>query len=111
MKTDGFTRTCLALGLVFLAALTIKLVAAGPGPDDAQIVAAMPAPHYKVASLEEEFAAYVAEEGKKNLSSDWWDKLTPGEKWTAVLNGNARKGWRYHGVIQADRDLFLVFTR
>jgi hypothetical protein len=69
----------------------------------AQIARPDPMPQYKVAALDEEFARYVSEEGKRKLSSDWWDKLTPGEQWTSLFNWNANKGWRYHGCGNVNR--------
>jgi hypothetical protein len=111
MKIDRITPACLRLALILLAVLLVKLIISVPLRTFAQVDRSLDARQYKVSAVNEEFAAYVAEQGKRKLDWDWWAKLAPGERWTAVFNWNAARGWTYHGAVSSDGDLFLIFAR
>ena len=111
MKFDKVTLAVMRLVLVLLAVLLVKLIISAPPPSFAQIDRSLDAPRYKVNTLDAELSAFFTEEGKKKLNSDWWDKMSLNERWTAVFNRNAAQRWTYQGSFQAGQDTFLIFSR
>src|SRR5512135_474704 len=97
MKLDKVTLSFVRLVLILLAVLLVKLIISTPLRTYAQIDRSMDAPRYKVNTLDAELSAFFTEEGKKKLNSDWWDKMSLNERWTAVFNRNAAQRWTYQG--------------
>ena len=113
MKLDGFTKVCLNLALILLIVLLVKNLITVPEEMYAQTVRPpiVKTNVYKVSSIEEEFDALVKDVGGRRLGTDWWDKLTPNEKWTEMFNWNASKSWRFHSFIAFEGELVLIFQR
>jgi hypothetical protein len=113
MKLNRFTKVCFNLALILLIALLAKNLITVPKEMYAQRTRP-PTPTaniYKASLLDDEFETLVAEAGREKLGTQWWDKMTPNEKWTYMFNWNASRGWNFHSFIAFDEEVVLVFTR
>lgn len=111
MKLDRFTRICLDLVLILLIALLLNNLVTFPKKMYAQRANPPPQMKFKVATVEEEFERFIEEAGKGKLSTDWWEKMTAGERWTYMFNWNLRSGWSFHSSIVFDEEVILIFIR
>lgn len=111
MKLDRSTKVCLNLVLILLIALLGKNLITVPKEMYAQRIRPPTANIYKASLLDDEFETLVAEAGREKLGTEWWDKMTPNEKWTYMFNWNASRGWNFHSFIAFDEEVVLVFTR
>jgi len=104
MKLDRFTKVCINLVLILLIALLLKFLITTP-----KEIYAESRDEYKVSSVKEEFETLMKEAGARKLGTEWWEKMTPNEKWTYMFNWNAKKGWKFHSFIAFDEELILIF--
>jgi len=106
MKLNRITKVCINLVLILLIALLLKFLVTIP-----KEIYAESGDEYKVSSIEEEFENLVEEVGRRKLGTEWWEKMTPNEKWTYMFNWNAKKGWKFHSFIAFNEELLLIFER
>lgn len=111
MELDKFTKVCINLVLILLVTLLLKNLITVPKEMYAQRVNPPTANIYKASLIDEEFETFVKEAGKGKLGTEWWDKMTPSEKWTYMFNWNASRGWNFHSFIGFDEEVVLVFER